>query len=164
MPARKLIARIIVLLLLVILIAGVIYAWQAFPIISGYGAKNMASAVYVQHRDPATILKEDLGEFPFTIGTYTVDRKDSSVTGSVWGLAKRKAIYRTGLGCTLVNDITEEELRSQVYRLTATTPIQTGSLPWPYGDLTNYSVPPGVNRHLLHEAMGHAMHAQKDGK
>src|SRR6478672_5524509 len=160
MPARKLIARIIVLLLLIVLIAGIIYAWQAFPIISGYGAKNMASAVYVQHRDPATILKEDLGEFPFTIGKYMVDRKDSSVTGSVWGLAKRKAIYRTGLGSTLVNDITEKELRSQVYQLAESSPVPTDRLPWPYGDQTNDSIPPGINRQLLQKAMDHAMQAQ----
>ena len=164
MSTRKLIARIIFFLLLVIVIAGIIYAWLAFPIISGYGAKNMASAVYVQHRDPGTILKEDLGEFPFTIAKYIVDRNDSSVTGSVWGLAKRKAIYRKGLGCTLVNDITEKELRSQVYQLASTPSSQSDSLPWPYGDQTNDTVPAGINKQLLQQAMDHAMQAQKDGK
>jgi CubicO group peptidase (beta-lactamase class C family) len=164
MPARKLIVRIIVILLMVIVTAGFIYAWQAFPIISGYGAKNMASAVYVQHRDPENVLQEDLGEFPFTIGKYTVDIKDSSVTGSVWGLAKRKAIYRTGLGCTLINDIKEEQLRKQVYQLAVTPTIQTDSLPWPYGERSYDSLPPGINRQLLQQAIDHAMQAQKDGK
>jgi CubicO group peptidase (beta-lactamase class C family) len=164
MPAKKLIGRILVLLLVFIIIAGVLYAWQAFPIISGYGAKNMASAVFVQHRDPASILKEDLGEFPFTIGTYTVNREDSSVTGSVWGLAKRKAIYRPGLGCTLINDITEDALRKQVYQLAADPAVKMDSLPWPYGDRIIDSTPAVINKQLLQQAIDHAMQAQKDGK
>jgi CubicO group peptidase (beta-lactamase class C family) len=93
-----------------------------------------------------------------------VDRKDSSVTGSIWGLAKRKAIYRTGLGCTLVNDITEEELRSQVYQLASTPSGQSGSHPWPYGDQANDTVPADINKQLLQQAMDHVMQAQKDGK
>jgi CubicO group peptidase (beta-lactamase class C family) len=164
MPAKKLIGRILVLLLVFIIIAGVIYAWQAFPIISGYGAKNMASAVFVQNRDPASILKEDLGEFPFTIGKYTVNREDSSVTGSVWGLAKRKAIYRPGLGCTLINDITEDALRKQVYQLATTSPVKMDSLPWPYGNRLIDSIPAVINKQLLQQAIDHAMQAQRDGK
>jgi CubicO group peptidase (beta-lactamase class C family) len=164
MPAKKFISRIIVLVTVFLVVAGIIYAWQAFPIISGYGAKNLASAVFVQHRDVATVLKEDLGEFPFTIGKYTVNMNDSSVTGSVWGLAKRKAIYRSGLGCTLINDITEDALRKQVYQLAASPTIQMDSLSWPYGDQVSDSAPKVINRQLLQQAIDHAMHAQKDGK
>jgi len=164
MPAKKFISRIIVLVTVFLVVAGIIYAWQAFPIISGYGAKNLASAVFVQHRDVATVLKEDLGEFPFTIGKYTVNMNDSSVTGSVWGLAKRKAIYRSGLGCTLINDITEEALRKQVYQLADTPTIQLDSLSWPYGDQVSDSAPNVINKPLLQQAIDHAMHAQKDGK
>src|SRR5689334_1813635 len=98
MSRRKKIFRVVFLILLLVLAYGIWYGWRAFPIISGFGAKNMASAVYPQHRDPANVLKEELAFFPVSIGTYTIDRTDSSVTGSVWGLAKRKAIYRTGVG------------------------------------------------------------------
>ena len=163
MSARRLITSIFFILLLFILIGGVIYAWQAFPIISGYGAKNMASAVFVQHRDPTTILREDLGEFPFTLGNYVVNRKDSSVTGSVWGLAKQKAIYRPGLGCTLINDIPEEELRKQVYQFSTTPKAPMDSLPWPYGDRID-SITFAINKPLLEKVMDKAMKEEKNGK
>src|SRR5438270_95418 len=105
--------RIVAVVLILILGTVIWYAWKVFPIISGFGAKNVASAVYLQHRDPASVLKEELAFFPITLGSFTVNKSDSSVTGSVWGFATRKAIYRTGLGCTLVNDITEDVIRKQ---------------------------------------------------
>ena len=83
MKLYKRILRIVLFLLLVALAYGIWYAWRAFPIISGYGAKNMASAVFLQHRNPADVLKEELDFFPVSKGTYTINREDSSVTGSV---------------------------------------------------------------------------------
>ena len=60
MAKRKIIRRTLLLLLLLALGFAFWYGWQAAPIISGYGAKNMASAVFVQHRKPDDVLKEDL--------------------------------------------------------------------------------------------------------
>ena len=93
MQLFKKILKVFLMLLLIGLIGGVWYAWHAFPAISGYGAKNMCSAVYLQHRNPADIIREDLGDFPLSLGSFTLNEKDSYVTGSVWGFAKRKAIY-----------------------------------------------------------------------
>lgn len=58
---------------------------------------------------------------------------DSSVTASVWGMAKQKAIYRKNIGCTLINDITEEKLRSQVFLIPSTPPLNTDTILFPYG-------------------------------
>src|ERR1700741_4582463 len=82
MNYRKIILRVILLSLVVGLILASWYAWSAFPIISGYGAKNLCSAVYLQHRQPADVIREELGDFPLSLGRYTVNRADSSVTGS----------------------------------------------------------------------------------
>lgn len=101
-------------LILVIVLGAVIYlAWNAFPMISGYGAKNLCSCVFVANRAESDILSNELNFFPVRIGSYSVNRVDSTVTGSVFGLAKQKAIYRKGFGCTLVNGLTEEEIRRQ---------------------------------------------------
>src|SRR5678816_3708239 len=113
MRKRKKVILFVVVPFFLLLAIGISYAWRAFPIISGYGAKNMASAIYLQHRSPEEILKEDLGEFPISVGSFTVDERDSSVTGTVWGFAKQKAIYRKGLGCTLINSFGEAEVRKQ---------------------------------------------------
>lgn len=164
MRSRKKVIRLGLLLLLLILIMGVWYAWQAFPIISGYGAKNLASAVYLQHRKPANVIKEDLGDFPLSLGTYTVNKKDSSVTASVWGFAKRKAIYRKGLGCTLINDFSEAQIRAQHFERTSMPQVNIDSIPWPYGDLITDTFPSSINKTLLDQAINNVMHTTLNGK
>ena len=150
--------------LFIVLVIAVSYAWQAFPIISGYGAKNMASAIYLQHRKPEDVLKEDLGDFPISLGSFTVNEKDGSVTGSVWGFARRKAIYRNGLGCTLINGFSEAQIRKQHFVLPSKPHINRDSIPWPYGDKIADSIPEVVNTQLLQRAIENAMLATSDGK
>lgn len=165
MRLLKIILRIACALLLLMLAIGIWYAWRAFPIISGYGAKNMASAVYMQHRDPADVLKEELAFFPVSVGTFTINKEDSSVTGSVFGFAKRKAICRTGLGCTLVNDLTETAIRQQHFTLPAVPTQNRDTVSWPYGDKISDSISPMIDRSLLQQAIDHAMQApSKKGK
>ncbi|NCU05978.1 MAG: hypothetical protein GXC73_18590, partial [Chitinophagaceae bacterium] len=115
MKPRKLIVRSAFVFLLLLLFAAIWYAEKAFPIISGYFAKNLASGIYLQNRTAAVVVKEDLSEFPFSLCSYTVNEADQSVTASVWGFAKKKAIYREGIGCTLINELSEEQIRKQVF-------------------------------------------------
>ena len=156
MRKRKFIKVIIVSLLLFI----ALFIWltfNLFPAISGYGAKNLASAIYLQHRDKAAVLREDLSDFPVSIGSFTVNDKDSSVTGSVWGLAKRKAIYRKGVGCTLVNDFSEVDIRQQNFTLPSKPIINLDSIPWPYGDKLSDTVKSTVDNELLQKVVDNAM-------
>ena len=115
MKSKKIVLRIVLLLLVAVLCYGIYYCWFSFPIISGYSAKNACSCVFLQGRTKESINKEELGSFPLLLGSIEIDYKDSSVTASVLGLAKRKAIYRNGLGCTLVNDLSEDAVRSQKF-------------------------------------------------
>ena len=124
----------------------------------------MASGIYLQHRKQADILKEDLGNFPLSLGSFTVNEKDSSVTGSVWGFAKKKAIFRKGLGCTLINDFSEAVVRAQRFVLPANTYLNNDSIPWPYGDKIADSFPPLINKALLQQAIENAMQATSNGK
>src|SRR5947209_4943020 len=94
---RKLIIRSVMVLLLIVLAFVVYYCWRSFPIIAGFGAKGLCSCMYVSGRAEDDVKKEELGSFPFTLARYEVNHEELSVTGSVWGLAKRKAIYRPGL-------------------------------------------------------------------
>ena len=120
-------------LLLTGLAYAVHYAWFSFPIISGYSAKNACSCAFLQGRSKESINKEELGSFPLSIGSIEIDYKDSSATGSVWGLASRKAIFRKGFGCTLVNEMSEEMLKTQTFPL-ATVPPGLDTIDWPMGD------------------------------
>src|SRR6186997_496059 len=165
MQIKKILKRTFLSILLLLLIAFGWLSFTVFPAVSGYGSKNLCSAVYLQHRDPADVIREDLEGFPLSLGTFTVNGKDSSVTGSVWGLAKRKTIYRKGIGCTIINDLTEEELRKQQFVLPAKPSINSDSIAWPYGDKLPETIPVNINKEKLEAAVNNVMNeTTADGK
>ncbi len=132
---------------------GIYFAWGAFPGISGFGAKNLCSCLFVAGRDEKSVRENELSANFIKFGTFTVNKEDSSVTGSVIGLAKRKAIYRKGLGCTLVNDIAEKDLRSQQF-ITASVPdINLDTILWPQGDLIQGTISAGIDVIQLNDAI-----------
>ncbi|QEC69048.1 serine hydrolase [Panacibacter ginsenosidivorans] len=151
------IKKIILSSLLVIIIAalsyGIYYCSVSFPIVSGYGAKNMCSAVFLAGRSEQQEREQELGFSPMTLGTFTVDYKDSSVTGSVFGFAKRKAIYRTGLGATLINELSENEVRNQKFRLAVKPFINTDTIAWPMGDKINAVIDSSIDMLKLNDAV-----------
>ncbi|RYY89083.1 MAG: class C beta-lactamase-related serine hydrolase [Chitinophagaceae bacterium] len=163
---RSVLRRILLIISLLLLLGvgyGVYYASRAFPIVSGYFAKNMASAVFLQGRDPETVRREDLSGFPFSLAAYEVDRSDSSVTVTVWGFARHKAIYRAGLGCTLLNQRSEEEVRAQRFILPP-KPVVPDSLAWPMGDRKADTFPEAIDPEKLALAMDHALMARSSEK
>ncbi|MGZ8509937.1 MAG: serine hydrolase domain-containing protein [Chitinophagaceae bacterium] len=164
MRRRKIMIQTVLIVLILLLVVAVFYAWPRFPLISGYGAKNMASAYYLQHRSKADILKEDLNGFPFSLASFTINEKDSSVTGSVWGLAKRKAIYLDGVGCILVNDFTEDEIRNRQRYPSLKTIVNPDTAVWPYGDIVVDSLPAAINKDLLQKAIRNVMNDSSKGK
>ena len=116
---------------------GLWYLWGAINIISAYGAKNLCSCVFVAVRDPQQVIQEELGTTLSSFGTYTTDVSDSSAHGSVFGLARHKAIFRKGLGCTLVNGISETDLRAQ--KISGVQPFtRPDTVSWPSGDRTRW--------------------------
>jgi len=157
MHNRKIFTKIFFAIILIILIVFTWLSFTVFPAISGYGSKNLCSAIYLQHRSPADVIREDLGDFPFSLGTFIVNEKDSSVTGSVWGLAKRKTIYRKGVGCTLINDFTEAEIRKQQFVLPAKPNINSDSIAWSYGDKLPDTIPANINKEKLEVAVNNVM-------
>jgi CubicO group peptidase (beta-lactamase class C family) len=150
---KKILKRTLLFVLIAALIYGVYYAWFSFPLISGYSAKNACSCIFVQGRTEASVQQEELAGFPFSLGSISVNTKDSSVTGKVFGLAKRKAVFRKGLGCTLVNDIPEPAIRSQNFLLPEKEKQNSDSLYWPLGDRLPDTMPVGVNPIMLNQAM-----------
>ena len=141
--------RTLLIILIAALIYGIRYAWLSFPLISGFDAKNVCSCVFVAGRREADVKKEELDNFPESLGSISINWKDSSVTAGVWGFSKRKAIYRNGLGCTLVNDIPENEIRSQVFDLAKPILFNTDTIAWPYGDHLQDTIPHGLNKEKL---------------
>ncbi|MEP6711611.1 MAG: serine hydrolase [Ferruginibacter sp.] len=161
MIKRLHIKQIFLFLLLVLLVYAIQYAWKSFPIISGYGAKNLCSCMFVAGRDAGSVEKEELGDFPLSLARYKINYTDSSVTASIFGLAVKKSFFRRGLGCTLINDLSEKEIRSQKFVLTAPPLINPDSIPWPSGDKIIDSSYNGINRQQLKNILINAI--KEDG-
>jgi CubicO group peptidase (beta-lactamase class C family) len=155
MSAKKIIGWSLTFIVLAGLSYGIYYASQAFPILTGYGAKNLCSCVFLSNRQEADVINNELSAFPLSLGSFTISQEDSSATASVFGFAKHKAIYRKGLGCTLINEMSEEELRAQKFNL-AKSPANQDSVAWPMGNLLSDTVFSGVNYDLIHQTLEEA--------
>jgi CubicO group peptidase (beta-lactamase class C family) len=130
----KLFKRTLLFVLIALVGYATYYLSQALPIISGYGAKNLCSCVFVAGRDPQQVIQQELGAALVNLGTYEAHFEDSSATASVFGLSKRKAIYRKGLGCTLISEMIEAELRDQKRNIASNPVINQDTITWPQGN------------------------------
>jgi CubicO group peptidase (beta-lactamase class C family) len=161
MKIKRVFKRIVWLVIIIALGYGIRYCWLSFPIISGYGAKNMCSAVFVAGRNEEQERKQELGFFPMSLGTFTVDYKDSSVTGTVFGLGREKAIYRKGLGATLISELTEAQVRAEQFHLATAPNISRDSVAWPMGNKMDENIPANVDKAKLQKAIDDVF-AEKD--
>lgn len=126
---------------------------------TGYGAKSMASGIFVAGRDPANIQANDLD---YSIVKYTTSRinyEDKSVTTSFFGLAKQKAYYREGYGCYLVGAEAPEKLKTS-YSLPEIVKKQSWKTEWPDGDAPGDTIFPELDRNKLKSALDDAFDKQ----
>jgi len=132
-----------------VLIAAAIYLNSLLPIITGYAAKNLCSAVFVSGRQQADIESVDLN---FSFIKYTrnsVNYDDNSVTSHfLWG--RSKAIYRYGFGVTLLRGISEETLRKMSYPVGIKAGYSQDTIAWPLGDIVPDTLT-GINLVALEE-------------
>ena len=158
LPFRTLLKKIIRILLaglpVFLLVFTCRYVYLSVPIITGFGAKYLCSSVFIQHRQAAEVIRDDLSKFPFSLVNYTITESDSSVSATVWGFAKQKAIYRKYAGATLVNDYNEADLRNQQFGLPNPSNLQADTLSWPDGDKLPDTIPVGIDTVLLRKVIG----------
>lgn len=122
--------RIAGAVLLVAVIAGGLYLNRLLPIITGYAAKNLASAVFVSGRDAKDVEALDLSFSMIRFTSNTVDYDRKTVTSRfLWG--KSTAVYREGFGVTLLCGSATDEWLQQPYPL---PPDTATSMPLPHGD------------------------------
>lgn len=124
---------------------------EVAPIGTAYTAKRLCSCVFVAHRDPSSVLREELGKYGYI--STDIDYKNKAVTGSVLGMARRTAVYREGLGCTLAVGISEDDLRKQAIGYVIIQQNRLG-LPWPDGDVVKDDpVPKNVDMQKVKQAI-----------
>ena len=149
---KKTIRKAIVWPLLLLLVIICRYFYLSASILTGYGAKNLCSAVFLQHRQAAEVIKNDLSGFPYALVSYALNKTDSSATATLWGFARQKAIFRRNAGAALVNDYNEADIRKQKINLPLPSFTDTDTLAWPYGDKLPDALPSAIDTTLLQQA------------
>ena len=149
----KRLLSVVAIVVLLLVIAIVVVGRQGAPILTAYTSKVLCSAVFVSGRDPQDVMGEDLAQYGYM--DVEVDRNRGSVVASLFGLAERRAVFRPGLGCTLVLGTSEANLRSQVSEIAGPGPADEED--WPRGNLTQSRPwPSAIDRAELEKALDSA--------
>jgi CubicO group peptidase (beta-lactamase class C family) len=124
----------ILAILLTAIIGFALYLNSLLPIITGYAAKNLCSAVFVSDRKPEHVESVDLNFSFIKYARNSVNYDEKSVTSRfLWG--KSKAIYRDGFGVTLLRGVYEETLLKIKYPSGANPEYSQDTIKWPLGDI-----------------------------
>ena len=145
---KKSLKRILWIFVIAVIVAVTWFAWPRLPIITAFAAKGMCSSVFLAGKDSALIQTQDLSFFPISLAKSSIDYEEKSVTSTVFGLAKRKAIYREGLGSVIVLDTPIEELKQASFNIPEPGYSQD-TLLWPTGTLISGEMPAGVDYERL---------------
>ena len=100
----KKVLKILGVVLLVLLVYLRLSIYPQLDLISGFSAKSVASGHFIDGRSLETIQQGDNDIDKIDWATNKIEDEQRFVTSSVYGLKTRKAIYREGLGATLIND------------------------------------------------------------
>lgn len=149
--------NVVALLFLAAVVLFLVYVCVTFPpVMAGMAAKTMCSCVYVTGRTPESVVEKELQVFPgLSSARVKFDYADSTVTAKIlWKTSK--AIFRKGLGCTLLADLRENEIRKRQTILPSTRPPNQDSLAWPMGNNTNDSRLPTVKYEVVNQALDEA--------
>lgn len=141
----KILKRLLVFIIPILIGAFVYFITHFGPIISGFGAKAVCSCVYVGNRTVQSVVDNELNAFPLSLGSFELNESEKSASGSVFGFALAKAIFRKGLGCTLVRELTEEQIRMHVDHVDLKLPVLSDSMYWPIGTRLADTVPLAIN-------------------
>lgn len=109
------------------------FGFTTYPkldLISGFSAKSIASGFFIDHRSQEMIELGDNDMDLIDLAKNKINDKEKYATSSVYGLKERKAVYREGLGVTLINDDFDV---SKPYLVPKRTKIES-NLPYPYGN------------------------------
>lgn len=147
------------ILLAVALIAGPL-AYRTALVGSGFSAEILCGGTFVSGRDEAAVRADDLSGPGYELLRYfrqKVERNATRVTASLYGLAPQTAIFRDGLGCTLIDGKTETDLRIEAAGLVSPSPPAHPESLWPDGERVDHAPPAqGVDTPVLDAAVAAA--------
>ena len=110
-------------------------AYSYYPkldIVTGFAAKSVCSCTFEDQRKQQIIEAEDNNIDPIQYAKNEINYQEKSVTSTFFGLKKRKAIYKEGVGCVLLS---EENRNNNLASLQPTRVKLQNNLAFPYGNL-----------------------------
>jgi CubicO group peptidase (beta-lactamase class C family) len=126
---KKIVKKISILV--VIVLAAVVYTYYPkLDIITGYASKNEASILFLAHRTEASAENQDNNFSPINLAKEEVNLSDKSVSATIFGLKKRTAVFREGLGTVLMIDGVSDSLKYDIPKRN----FKKIDLPYPFGD------------------------------
>jgi CubicO group peptidase (beta-lactamase class C family) len=126
--------KILIFLGLVLLAAVIYFGFDTYPkldLISGFASKSVASGHFIDGRSLETIQQGDNDIKFVRLAKNKIIDNEKYATASVYGIKERKAIYREGLGATLINDNFDI---SKPYLIPKRIKLEN-NLPFPYGNI-----------------------------
>jgi hypothetical protein len=150
---KKLLYSLLIILVLAV-IAGKTLLDRA-PIVTGFSALMVSSWTELTHRTQQDVEENELQYFPLNLAKIVVNKKTHEVVSTLFGQAPQKAVYRQGLGSTLIADYDEAYVRKQKL-IQKILPENPDTIPWPYGDKLSGMTPENINLKKLHQAIDNA--------
>ncbi len=119
--------RFILILSLIVVLFGVLYLSKYTEIANGFNAKSLCSCTFIAERNDCQA--KELKNYWYL--TKEVDLNSKTVESSLYGFLAKKAIYRKGLGCTLVDeDYNLQKPKRYVYERPRVLTVE----PWALGE------------------------------
>ncbi|HEY3405644.1 MAG TPA: serine hydrolase [Ohtaekwangia sp.] len=158
---KKLVRYFLYVILTAIFVAILFVVITFPPVMSGMVAKTMCSCVYVTGRTPESVTHEELLVFPgLNRAGVEFNHQDSTVSAQfLWKTSK--AVYRKGLGCTLLAEQSAEEVKSQPIAAPELTPGANDTVSWPTGNIVKDTMLAGVNYTQIEKVIANGF-ADKD--
>jgi CubicO group peptidase (beta-lactamase class C family) len=127
------------------------YAWQGLSVATGYAAKLTCSLSLNSKQASERITAELLDHVLAPVSRRLIIKAaDCCASATAFGLVRARAVYRPGLGCTLLNGRSERELA--LLEGLPERPALDPSVPWPLGDAGPASAPDAAVAAAIDEA------------
>ncbi len=140
----KKIGRIILFVILLALVGGVYYLNLLMPIITGYAAKNLSSAVFISGRTQESMENENLNFSYIKYTDNTIDYDNKRVTSRfLW--SKSTAVFTEDYGCSLIKDIDEETYKSRLPKINRSLSYLPDTVAWPLGNVMPDTIPQDID-------------------
>ena len=123
----------------------------------------MCSCVYVTERSPESVVKEEFDVFPGMSMAGITFGDDSASVSATFLFSTKKAIFRKGLGCTLLAEASEETVRNQKMVLADRPPYDQDTIAWPLGNILYDTIDHGVDKEKLASAVDNAFNNKSPG-